>query len=688
MPIKRSRQLISKHLRNRSSQPASAIQLQALLDALPANIAALDASGTILTVNLAWHRFAEANGYADAGHGVGLDYFEICRQASESAYAHAAERAIRALITHEQSEYIYEYPCHAPEHPRWFRFHAARFMGSGPISVIVSHEEITRYKQIEDRSYLMETAHQLASEQAEHALGETRDRMQALFEHAQDALLLTNDTGYYIDANPAACALTGYSRAELLCLNVAALTPPSDLPQLSDMWQAFLDAGVRRGEYMILCKDGNLVPVEFVAVAQIVPGVHLSVLRNITRRRQAEEHVRNHAERLDMLHEIERAIISAGSVEGIAQVTLRALYRLIPYGRGSVIVFDFDLGEFQLVAACQDGVPLEAPERRFLIADVAEAEAIIPTLRRGEHYLFDLRSMASHWPEAEALLSSGMRYQICTPLIFQGELIGSVQLAAPTQEDFDTIYKSIMREMLDSLAIGMQQARLFEQVRVGRERLHELSRRQVEAQELERRQLARDLHDQIGQNLAVLNINLTIARNQLASELAANVDGRLADAIRIVDQTVEQMRNVLTDLHPAILDDFGLVAALRWYARHFARNADLAVLLEVEEPRSTPRLPSDLEIALFRIAQEALTNVVKHAHATLATLNLTIIDQTIRLVISDDGVGFNPSAPRRPKQRWSLGLLSMQERVAVVGGRLVIDSAPGQGTRIIAEVAR
>jgi signal transduction histidine kinase len=281
-----------------------------------------------------------------------------------------------------------------------------------------------------------------------------------------------------------------------------------------------------------------------------------------------------------------------------------------------------------------------------------------------------------------------MRYQICIPLIAQGELFGSMQIATPTQEFFDSVYMPIIREILDSLAIGVRQARLFEQVRAARERQRELSRQLVEAQELERRQLARELHDRIGQNLAVLNMNLTIARSQLTHESARRVNGVLADAIQIVAQTVEQVRNVMADLRPAILDDFGLVAALRWYMRHFARHTDLAVLLDVEEPPAASRLPPDLETALFRIAQEALTNVLRHARATLATLTLTTVDPTIRLVISDDGVGFNLATLPRRTRRWSLGLMTMQERVEAVGGRLVIDSAPGQGTRVIVEVAR
>lgn len=687
MIVERSRQPNPKSTQNRPRRRAISKNILAVVDSLPDHIAMLDASGTILAVNAAWHQFAEANGYVGTGHGVGANYLEICQQVSGTD-AHAAEQAIRLVMAREQAEYSYEYAFHGPNQQRWFLFRAARFAGAGPICVIVSHADITHYKEIEDRSRLLETAHRLARRQAEQALGETRSRLQALLDHAQDAFLLADDEGHYIDANSAACVLTGYSYAELLRLSVYDLTPPADRPKLPNAWQLFIQAGTWRSEFTILRKDGGTVPVELNAVARIEPGVHLSALRDISLRRQVEDALRNHVERLSILHEIDQAILSAGSLEDIAQAVLGSIYRLIPYWRASVIVFDFDLGEFQLVAVCQNGVPQDRPVQRFLIAEMAEAEAMILALRRGEQHVYDLGNIVSYWPEAKVLLAGGMRYQICIPLIAQGELFGSVQLVTPTQELFDSVYMPLMREMLASLAIGVQQARLFEQVRVGRARQHELSRQLVVAQELERRQLARELHDQIGQNLAVLNMNLSSARHQLSHESAQRLDARLAKAIQIVDQMVEQIRNVMAELRPAILDDFGLVAALRWYTRHFARHTDLAVLLDVEEPPSAPRLPSDIETALFRLAQEALTNVLKHAHARLATCKLTIIDQTIRLMISDDGVGFNPSASRRPHQRWSLGLMTMQERVEAVGGRLVIDSTPGQGTRIIAEVVK
>ena len=129
MTIRRSRQSIPKHMRNRPGRPAIGKKFQAVFDSLPAHIAVLDATGTILAVNAAWHHFAESNSYAGIGHGVGINYLEICRQAAGSADARAAERAIRAVITREQAEYCYEYPCHGPNQQRWFRFRAARFAG-------------------------------------------------------------------------------------------------------------------------------------------------------------------------------------------------------------------------------------------------------------------------------------------------------------------------------------------------------------------------------------------------------------------------------------------------------------------------------------------------------------------------------------------------------------------------------
>ncbi|MBE9508228.1 MAG: ATP-binding protein, partial [Chloroflexi bacterium] len=143
---------------------------------------------------------------------------------------------------------------------------------------------------------------------------------------------------------------------------------------------------------------------------------------------------------------------------------------------------------------------------------------------------------------------------------------------------------------------------------------------------------------------------------------------------------------VMADLRPPVLDDYGLVAALRWYGAQLASRTSIAVTVQGHE--LIPRLALPVENALFRIAQEALTNVTKHAQATKATVAVEVDDETVRLIIADDGIGFDPASVTGPDGRRGWGLLTMAERAEAVGSRFRIESRPGQGTRVIVEVER
>lgn len=242
----------------------------------------------------------------------------------------------------------------------------------------------------------------------------------------------------------------------------------------------------------------------------------------------------------------------------------------------------------------------------------------------------------------------------------------------------------IVRDITERKLAETERQRLFDQIRVGRERLIELSQKLVEMQEVERREIARELHDQVGQNLTGLSINLNIIRSQLSPESSAKVDVRIADSLKLVDATVEQVRDVMAELRPAVLDDYGLAPALRWLAKRFSERTRLDA--QVSEDSGFERLPIDKETALFRIAQEALNNAAKYARAAHVSMTLEMVDRLARLTVVDDGVGFDPAAPRRVNGRMSWGLSLMRERARGVGGELYIRSAAGEGTRIIAEV--
>jgi len=206
--------------------------------------------------------------------------------------------------------------------------------------------------------------------------------------------------------------------------------------------------------------------------------------------------------------------------------------------------------------------------------------------------------------------------------------------------------------------------------------LQALARRLVESEELERHRIAGELHDQVGQTLSALNINLDIALGLVTAE-QAEVRLRLADSLALVEGTLQAIENLMAELRPPLLEEYGLGAALAAYAKSFAKRT--GVQARLDDPHELGReLSHDAAIALFRIAQEALANVSRHAQARTATVALRRETGRIVLEVIDDGRGFETG--ERASQRW--GMTIMQERVAALGGSLEVQSSPGQGTRV------
>lgn len=213
--------------------------------------------------------------------------------------------------------------------------------------------------------------------------------------------------------------------------------------------------------------------------------------------------------------------------------------------------------------------------------------------------------------------------------------------------------------------------------REAKERLRELNRRLIQANEEQRAQLARELHDDVTQRLAVLAIDVGRA------ELIAT-DGASAEAMRAIRETLvclsEDVHSLAYQLHPSVLEELGLAEALRTECERAGRRSELALTAEIDP---LPAMARSSALCLFRVAQEALSNVVHHAHARTAGITLRARDDGLLLTVLDDGIGFDPERRRRDM---SLGLASMRERVELVGGRLEIESAPGRGTKIVALV--
>jgi len=237
----------------------------------------------------------------------------------------------------------------------------------------------------------------------------------------------------------------------------------------------------------------------------------------------------------------------------------------------------------------------------------------------------------------------------------------------------------------DQMAEALQQReaarrRAEGRLKESRQRLQVVSRRLVEVQETERRHLARELHDEIGQSLTVAELNLQAMLQSPGTDALAP---RLKESLEVVGRVQEQVRDLSLNLRPSMLDDLGLEAALRWYT---GRQAILGGLqAEVRADPLEQRLDPMIETECFRVAQGALTNVVKYAKAHTVTVELSKNDEDeqLHLSVRDDGVGFDVASVRERAVRGaSLGLLSMEERAELAGGGLEYDSTPGRGTEV------
>jgi PAS domain S-box-containing protein len=405
------------------------------------------------------------------------------------------------------------------------------------------------------------------------------------------------------------------------------------------------------------------------------------ILATAIQRKRAEEMLQQYVLRLEVMRKIDQAILAARSPAEIADVTLRYIRRLsVPCQLASVVLFDFEAGEvLRLASIAEEGTGLPEGERFSL-----EWLADIKPLRHGQPSIEnDLQELPSRSPAQERLLVAGLHSYLSVPLLFHDELIGSLNLAAGSPHAFDTGHAEIVRHVADPLAIAIQNARLFDAVRAGRERLQILSQRLVEAQEAERQRVSAELHDEAGQALTALKISLELMQSDLPPGSEA-VRQSIREAMLLTEQTMEQVRLLARGLRPPSLDTVGLNPTLEDYCRDFARVTRLAVEYSGVE---LPALSDTATITLYRVVQEGLTNVAKHARASQVWVTLRQDVSQVNLSVEDDGQGFDREAAEPAADHpWGIGLLGMQERLELLGGRLEVTSRPGRGTRLVARI--
>lgn len=262
------------------------------------------------------------------------------------------------------------------------------------------------------------------------------------------------------------------------------------------------------------------------------------------------------------------------------------------------------------------------------------------------------------------------------PLTVRGKVTGVVELA------FSQEYHCLPREMklfeaiAERCALAIDKAQLLEELHRSKEQIRALGEHMLKVEEEERRRISRELHDEVGQSLLVVRLYIEMVQSGLGDE-QAELRTKLEEARTVAEDTIVEMRRLISSLSPSVLAELGLPASIRQFVKNLGRTFPGRVRLHMS---NVDDLPHSAKIMMYRLAQECFTNAVKHSNARNVRIDLTRKNGTVRLVMTDDGTGFDLAEATRKRE--SFGLVGMRERVALLGGEIDIQTAPGKGAKV------
>lgn len=398
-------------------------------------------------------------------------------------------------------------------------------------------------------------------------------------------------------------------------------------------------------------------------------------------REQAKEKIHLQLQRLGALREIDLAITSIVDLTLTLNILVNQVVIQLRVDAAAVLLLNRHT--YTLEYAAGHGFRTPAIRRTYLRLD--EGSAGQAAYGGSIVYVPDLTAPGVTFARSALLRDEGFVAHYVAPLTIKGQIRGVLEIFHRQPLHSDPEWLDFLESLAAQAAVAIDNASLFDEANRSRERQQALSRQLAQTQETERRNLSRELHDDAGQKLTALSLSLNMIRSQLPADSPASLHTLLNDSQKLIEEVVDRVRDVMGGLRPPVLDDYGLLAAFRWYGEQFSRRTGIEVKVAGDE--LTPRLPPDVETALFRIGQEALTNVAKHAQARRVMITMELADRKARLVIADDGAGFEVAMLNRHTGRYHWGLAIMRERAEAAGGRMTIDSTPGKGTQIVIEVA-
>jgi len=530
---------------------------------------------------------------------------------------------------------------------------------------------------------------------SEKKLRESEEQYRTILRTSLDGFFVFDSNGHLLDVNDAYCQMSGYTRDELIQMSIQDLEGLETPGEIAQHIQKIISVGWDRFETRHRRKEGSLFDVEINVnyIPQQKRGY--AFLHDMTERVQTEnkilklnENLKRQAHQMMMSYQAEReqrelaetlmetseVLVSTLNVDVVLDRILEQINRIVKYDVCNIMLIegdrthvvrsrgyeDFDAGSFIETFV----FPLSGLSIRRQIIETGEP-IVVPDVNS------DPRWMA---PVGAAWLRS----YVAVPIRVQNKVTGFINIGISMPGFYNQAHVKRLQAFAHQAAIAFQNAHLFEETQQNATRLQVLSQQLLNVQESERRYIARELHDEVGQTLTATKLSLQAV---LRYPEATAYRGTLEECISIIELALQQVRDITLILHPSVLDDLGLLPALRWCVDREAQWGGFTA--EIIADSFDKRLPGNIELVCYRVAQEALTNISRHAHAKHVTAELWQRGAELHLIVRDDGVGFNVKKMiKRAIRGSSLGLLGMQERVKLVNGQIEINSTSGNGTEI------
>lgn len=524
-------------------------------------------------------------------------------------------------------------------------------------------------------------AHDLSERRAlARKFEESQEKYQNIVESSLDGIVVIQD-GALVFVNASAIRIFGYENAEeMRHVSFDDTVAPGSKPFLLGDYRNMKigDDLFRNYEMKGLTKAGKIIDLEINAkiVRWNEKMAVLASFRDITERKDLERGQAQWFWEQESLRAIDKQLTSSFDIEGVLDTVSR---NARSFSRadfsGVILIQDSKMYRWHGIKGNRS-----VPDGRFHPMRESHRSLFLSSGPRVVHSF----GSDPDYPPAEfpILMSEGVVTLALFPFGIKENLEGVLAVGFRVNRDLSEREHRLLSSLADKAAIAIANAELYEDLLERERELELLADARMKAEEAERRRIAREIHDGLGQMLSAIKFNVEVLED--AAGLQETDLKKLGDVKHLLDDVMTEAREISHNLMPSVLEDFGLKPALQLLCESFGKRLEIPVSFQVHGVEA--RLDSVLEVNLYRIAQEALNNISKHAGASSVSVQLQQDADGIRLTIEDEGRGFAPPRPRERAEKGGMGLINMKHRASTFGGSLTVESRPGGGTTIMVQI--